>query len=492
MRDYLLVYINGQEHRIRGQQAFMSLSDYLRYQKGLTGTKVVCSEGDCGACTILRGRLTPDGQQLHYESINSCIAFMHLMDCSHIITVEGLTEADGGLNPIQQAMLDCHGTQCGFCTPGFVCALTEFVNHRVCQSSEPQTERHLNEQQVRNALTGNLCRCTGYRPIIEAGQKIDLHTFEALQQRYASPEMHAKLRDHMQMGIFLEAEDKRYCAPLTFEEALSFKVAQPEARVFSSATDLGVLINKAKTAPTVITSLNQIPEAHQISEQDGWIEVGARVSLTQLENFCRTRIPEFARLMRIFASPQIKNKGTLVGNIANASPIADTLPFLFVAEAEIELLSAAGSRRVNINQFYTGYKQLAMQPDELISKVWIPVPAQTDILRLYKVSNRKDLDISTLTAAIRLELNGQRIQKARIAYGGVGPVVMRLPQTEALLAGSLLEAEVFEQAAQQVRQEITPISDVRASADYRYQVAENILRKFYAEFEETTQELELV
>ncbi|PKL76296.1 MAG: xanthine dehydrogenase, partial [Candidatus Melainabacteria bacterium HGW-Melainabacteria-1] len=232
----------------------------------------------------------------------------------------------------------------------------------------------------------------------------------------------------------------------------------------------------------------RVPEAHELSEQDGQIVVGARVSLSQLEHFCRERIPEFSRLMRIFASPQIKNKGTLVGNIANASPIADTLPFLYVADAEVELLSLRGTRRVNINQFYTGYKQLDMAPDELISRVVIPVPGQSELLRLYKVSNRKDLDISTFTAAIRLKLTGQRIAAACIAYGGVGPTVMRLPQTEAFLQGQALEAGVFARAGEIARSEIKPISDVRASADYRLQLAENILLKFYAELGETVSE----
>ena len=190
--------------------------------------------------------------------------------------------------------------------------------------------------------------------------------------------------------------------------------------------------------------------------------------------------------MRIFASPQIKNKGTLVGNIANASPIADTLPFLFVAEAELELTSAQGQRRVNINQFYKGYKQLDLEPHELISHVLIPIPDRADLIRLYKVSNRKDLDISTFTAAIRLALDGERqIQRARLAFGGVGPVVLRLPQTEAFLQGKTLSEATFLEAGKLAQQEIAPISDVRASADYRLEVAKNILAKFYYEFEET-------
>lgn len=486
MRDYVLIYLNGKRQEIRGEQAFMSLSDYLRYERGLTGTKVVCAEGDCGACTIVRGALGDKPDELYYEAINSCITFMHLMDCTHIVTVEGLGE-NGSLNPVQEAMIAHHGAQCGYCTPGFVCAMTDFVNHRAYQSDDAG-ERYLESRQLRNCLTGNLCRCTGYAPILAAGMSIDLQAFTPLQKRFDTPDMLADLRRTHAEPVRIETAGQRFYAPTSLADAAAFRAATPESRIFSSATDLGVLINKDKTAPVSVTHLGLVPEAHELAERDGHIVVGAKISLSRLEHFCRSRIPEFARLMRIFASPQIKNKGTLVGNIANASPIADSLPFLFVAEAEIELFSTGGSRRVNINDFYTGYKQLAMRPDELISRVYIPIPGKNELLRLYKVSNRKDLDISTFTAAIRLQLDGQRIASARIAYGGVAATILRLRKTEALLEGQPLSEETFVRAGAEARSEIQPISDVRASADYRLQLAENILLKFYAELGETVEE----
>lgn len=493
MRDYVLIYLNGRRHEIRGEQAFMSLSDYLRYQRGLTGTKVVCAEGDCGACTILRGSLRPQhsSSELFYESVNSCITFMHLMDCTHIITVEGLSE-NGSLNPIQQAMVEHQGAQCGYCTPGFVCAMTDFVNHRVHQSESARTaepgERFLEPKQLRNCLTGNLCRCTGYAPILNAGSSIDLQNFTPLQQRYETPDMIHDILTHAQTGIRIETAERKLYAPTTLAEAAAHRAEQPNSKIFASATDMGVLINKAKADPLQITHLGRVAEAHDLTETDGYVVVGARVSLSQLEHFCRDRIPEFARMMRIFASPQIKNKGTLVGNVANASPIADTLPFLHVAEAEIEVMSVRGTRRININQFYIGYKTLAMEADELISRVFIPIPGKNELLRLYKVSNRKDLDISTFTAAIRLELDGRQIKNARIAYGGVAATIMRLKQTEAFLQGKALSEDVFAQAGALARTEITPISDVRASSDYRLELAENMLMKFYCELGETVSE----
>jgi xanthine dehydrogenase small subunit len=481
MRDYILLYINGQRHEIRGEQAFMSLSDYLRYERSLTGTKVVCAEGDCGACTILKGTLATGASELAYQAINSCIAFVNLLDCSHIVTVEGLKD-NGVLNPVQNAMVQHHGAQCGFCTPGFVCTLTDLCNEHVHQ--RPKGQQHLEEKQLRNALTGNLCRCTGYAPIIEAGLSIDLQTFEPLQKRYNNSAMYEDLRKHLTLSVRVESQGKLYYAPTQLADALAFKAAHAHAKLFSSATDMGVLINKDRANPTTITSLNLVPEAHLLAEEAGMISVGARISLTELERFTRHRIPEFSRLLRIFASPQIKNKGTLVGNVANASPIADTLPFLFVANAEIELANQQGRRRININQLYTGYKQLDMRSDELITRILIPVPSEEDIIKLYKVSNRKDLDISTFTAGFRLRLNQGQISEIAIAYGGVGPTVMRMPQTEAFLTGQPFTRETLAAAGAVARSEIKPISDVRASADYRLQVAENILIKLWHEVSE--------
>lgn len=477
MRDYILLYINGKRHKIKGKQAFMSLAEFLRYEKGLTGTKIVCAEGDCGACSVLRGEPLSDSSELRYSTINACIAFVYLMDCTHVITVEGLKE-DEGLSPVQQAMIDYYGAQCGFCTPGFICAMTDLVNHHAYQN--PKGQQYLTEKQIRNGLTGNLCRCTGYAPIIEAGKQIDLKQFKPLQKRYDTPEMVRDLKQHRQVSVLIEADNQQFYAPTFLPEAVRFK-HERTAKIFSSATDLGVLINKERLQPTAICSLNLTPEAHALYLEHGAIHVGPRVTLNELEHFLRDKIPAFANLLKIFASPQIKNKATLVGNVANASPIADTLPFLMIAEAKVELLGLQGNRWVNINHFYTGYKQLNTQPDELITKIVIPLPAPEETIKLYKISNRRDLDISTLTAGFRLRIKGNQIQSAAIAYGGVAPTVIRLPQTEAALQGQPLDETIFRQAGQVARGEISPISDVRASAEYRLQVAENLLLKLFYE-----------
>jgi xanthine dehydrogenase small subunit len=477
MRDYILLYLNGKRYEVRGEQTFMTLADFLRYEKGLTGTKIVCAEGDCGACSVLRGEVLPNSPELRYSTINACITFVQLMDCTHVITVEGLQE-DQALSPVQTAMVENYGAQCGFCTPGFVCAMTDLVNHNAYQNPKGQT--HLDEKQIRNGLTGNLCRCTGYTPIIDAGKAVDLTQFTPLQKRYDTPEIVAELHQHKEIPIQIQTANKHFYAPTTLQAAVEFKHNQ-DARIFASATDMGVQINKDRSNPTVICSLNLVPEAHELSESQGLISVGARVTLNELEHFMRGHIPEFARLLKIFASPQIKNKGTLVGNVANASPIADTLPFLLVADAEVELIGLQGTRKVNINRFYTGYKQLDMKADELISRILIPIPDAADTLRLFKVSNRKDLDISTFTAGFRLRIEADKITRIAIAYGGVAATVLRLPKTEAYLLGKPFSLETFQAAGTIARSEISPISDVRASAAYRLQIAENILLKLYHE-----------
>lgn len=471
MRDYILLYVNGKRYTLTGEDAFMSLSDFLRYRLQLTGTKVVCAEGDCGACTILQGSIhesTPPG--LNYKAINSCITFLNILDCSHIVTVEGLqTESD--LHPIQAAMVEHHGAQCGYCTPGFVCAMTALF----------ETGKPVTSKKLMNGLTGNLCRCTGYTSILNAGLGVKPEHVLPLQKRYHDPDMMADLQSHRSMPIQIKTPEKLFYAPTTLADAITHHQSNPHNRLMSSATDLGVQINKDRFEPKTLMNLNLIPELHTIEQQGNTIVVGARATLTQLEVFAETRIPEFGRMLRIFASPQIKNTGTLVGNIANASPIADTLPFLFVSEAELELLGPQGVRVVNINQFYTGYKQLDLKAGELISRVRIPIPPQTDILKLYKVSTRKDLDISLLTCAIRLQLDGPTIVGSQIAMGGVGPVVMRVPHTEQSLMGQPFTLDTFRRAGAMVKTEITPISDVRGSQEYRYQVAENLFLKFFHE-----------
>jgi xanthine dehydrogenase small subunit len=474
MLDHVLLYVNGQRHEVRGRDVFLSLSDFLRRRLGLVGTKIVCSEGDCGACTVLIGRAAADGSRLIYRSVDSCIQFLFQLESTHVVSVEGI---GGETSPsaVQQAMIECHGSQCGFCTPGFVVAMTGILEDR----------EELNETSMRCGLTGNLCRCTGYTAIIEAGEKLDVEEHERMASKYPADAMISEFMSRQTESIEVEAEwdsQLHLCSsPTDLAGALAFLAKHPDATIVAGATDIGVRINKQAKVPGTILDLNRICDLERIAVESSELVLGSRASWTALEQVCEARVPELHKIVRVFGAPQIRNVGTIGGNIANASPIADSLPFLYVMEAVLELQSASGKREVNINDFYKGYKKLDMRPGELITGVRVPLPADDELLRLYKVSRRRDLDISTFTAALRLRLDGDTIAEAAIAFGGVGPVVIRARKTQEFLRGRTLDEETMQQAGDVAASEITPISDVRGVADYRYQLTRNVLKKFYYE-----------
>lgn len=465
MRDSIRLAIDGQLRSVCGGDTFTTLSRLLR-SEGSVGTKVVCEEGDCGACTVLVGRLR-DGT-FEYRPVNSCILFVHQLDGAHVVTVEGL-DRSGNLNAVQQAMVENHGAQCGFCTPGFVVAMTAMF----------ESDETVDGQSVREALTGNLCRCTGYEPIIRAALSVDPKAQRKIGTTWADPTLAASLASTMDEPIRADSNGRIFFAPCTIEQAAIFRRDHLGSVIVQGATDLGVLANKRGLEPTAILSLAKIPGLDGIDEVDDAVEVGALVTLSALYEWMRDRIPQFHDILGLFGSPQIRNSGTLAGNIANASPIADTIPFLFVVDAEVELTGVHGARRVNINNLYRGYKQLAVEPDEIITRVRIPIPSESEHLRLYKVSRRRDLDISTFTAAIRIRRSDGQIDDARVAFGGVAPTVIRLPRTEEFLTGSKWEQPVFETAGGIAASEISPISDVRGSKEYRTLLAHNLLVKFW-------------
>ncbi len=457
----------------------MTVSDYLRYQKGLTGTKVVCAEGDCGACTVLVSRMV-NGKLGSYQSINSCISFMYLLDLCHLITVEGLKKEET-LHPVQKAMLDSNGAQCGYCTPGFICAMAGLTE------DAKNGKFILEEKRVKNYLTGNLCRCTGYDSIIQAGCSVNAEAAPSLRVLYQDEEIEKDLKSLSGQTVCLKGAQQEFCAPATLSEALTLKSVNVDLKLTSGATDLGVLSNKGKLKLLKTLTLNHVDELYSVKEDTSSLMVGAKASLTAVEEACRTLFPAFSNYLHIFASPQIKNAGTLIGNVVNASPIADTIPFLKVAEAEIGLSSVRGERVLNLNQFFKpGYKQLDLLPDELVTHVKIPKSHAK--FKLYKVSTRKDLDISTVTFAVRFELVGDIIKNISFAFGGVGPSVLRMTELEKQAIGKKFEPALFKALALNLQSMITPLSDVRGSADYRQLLCHNLMLKFC---DEVTAELGL-
>ena len=496
MRNYILLFVNGEQHRVTGSDAFLTLSDFIRLRLKLCGTKIVCSEGDCGSCSVLCGKLTDGNDAVEYLAIDSCIRFVFQLDGCHIVTVEGLAGAglngnssfssnckeQAVLNGVQQAMIDCHGSQCGFCTPGFVVAMTGVLE----QNDSPTVD------DWRHGLTGNLCRCTGYSPIIAAGGKSNRQNTPRINSIYSCEPMCSAVEPVQNDPIQIETGEgsgrKLVCSPTVVSQATDFLAQHPESEIVAGATDVGVRYNKGHCDANIWLDLNRVADLEGVelvtdagSES---IVAGARATWHQLEQLTRESAPQFHEIISIFGSPQIRHVGTIGGNIINASPIADSIPFLFICDAEMELQSQSGTRTVSINDFYTGYKQFDLQPGELLTRVRIPLPAGDTQLRLYKVSRRRDLDISTFTAAIAIttnETNAGQIESASIAYGAVGPVVLRLPKTEQFLVGKPFSVDTMQAAGDVAVDEITPITDVRGGQEFRLHLARNVLVKFYHE-----------
>ncbi|MBF0286898.1 MAG: FAD binding domain-containing protein [SAR324 cluster bacterium] len=474
MRDYILLYINGKRYQVSGEQIFQPFSDFLRHEQGLTGTKVVCAEGDCGACTALLG--TVKNHELIYEIFNTCIYYVYQLDCQHVVTIEGL-KANGHLHAVQQSMIDHFSSQCGYCTPGFVVAAAGMF----------EKKNVLSEQDVRYGLTGNLCRCTGYQPIIQAVLAVAPDTVPSIAECFPSSAMLQDFEQHTTDSIAAHYEEtitgksviKKFFNPATLQEILDCKKQYPAAAFVAGGTDISVQMNKGKVHPDTIISLSNLPNLDFIKRQEEYVRIGPKVCWAELEHFCKNTFPEWHKTLTVFGSPQIRNVGTIAGNIANASPVGDSLPFLFVMNAEVELSSVHGKRWVDINDFYHGYKNTEMTKEELITEIRLAPLNAVQKMKLYKVSKRKDLDIAIFTAGILLEEMDGVIQNIRIAYGGVGPVVLRLLETEAFLKKKQFCLETFREAGKLARGEITPISDVRASAEYRLQLSENILLQFY-------------
>ncbi|HTK78079.1 MAG TPA: FAD binding domain-containing protein [Gemmataceae bacterium] len=472
MRDHVRFYLNGRPQTVRGGAAFATLTEYLRAGQRLVGTKVVCAEGDCGACTVLVGRVT-DGK-VRYLPVDACIQFLYQLDGTHVITVEGLTR-NGELHPVQQALVDHHGSQCGYCTPGIVMALAGWAADGA--PADPAA--------ARIALTGNLCRCTGYLPILDAAAALAVGLEDSTHptNRYHFPEMLAAMRSLTGDPLQLTEGRRTFFAPTTLDEAVAFKAEHPDAVIVAGATELGVLRNKKNVEPRTLLSLARVPGLGVMSYADGRIVFGANVTWSQVERAVREPLPEFHRIVQRFGSPQIRNVATLVGNVAHGSPIADSLGLLSVMDAELELVSVRGVRQRSINGFYTGYKQKDLAADELIARVALPLPAAGERLRLYKVSRRFDLDIATFGAAIRVRVEDGFVRDAALAFMGVAPTVVRLPEAERFLGGRPFDEVTFRQAGRIARSEVRPISDVRGGREFRERLAENILTKFY--FDET-------
>lgn len=475
LRKQVVFYLNGKRQEVEADQAGLMLSDYLRYKKSLTGTKVVCAEGDCGACSVLK--FSPGDEQ--FIPMNSCIATVAQMDGSSIVTVDALSKNDSELSPVQNAMVACHGSQCGFCTPGFVVTITGAIEKKLC---DKKSAAHLSAQEAKNCLTGNLCRCTGYQPIIDAATSVEIKKCESVSDRFYSKAQDQDLKKVRSTPLLVKNDSSSIYAPLTVKDAAKFLSKNKTARLIGGSTDLGVLSNKGKLKFQKLVSLHLVSDLYEVKKiKGGKIMVGARVSLSDLRHFLKPIIPEFANFIDLFASPQIKNVATLIGNVGNASPIADTPPFLLVSDAVVHVASSTRKRKIPLDQFYLGYRKTALKAGEFITAIEFSIPGKNDKVAVYKTSQRKDLDISIVNAAFRMERNKNKIKNIKIAMGGIAATPLRLKKTEALLNGVEITENNIEKAVATLHSEMNPLSDLRGSTAYRRVVVENLFLKFFRE-----------
>jgi xanthine dehydrogenase small subunit len=445
-----------------------TLLELLREDLGLTGTKEGCGEGDCGACTVVLGDAVHG--RVRYQAVNACIRLAHSLNGMALWTVQDLAQADGTLHPAQQALLQCHGSQCGFCTPGFAMSMFALYQNNVCQG------RPVSRALAQEALSGNLCRCTGYRPILDAAQQMG--SLPPVQVDEA--ELLQKLELAALASVSPEA-DWIYIAPTTQAELLAARAAYPQAQVVAGATDVGLWITKQHRQFAQVLDVTRAAELRRIEEDGAGLRIGAAVTLTDAFAALQRQWPQLQRFAARFAGLPVRNAGTLGGNVANGSPIGDSMPLLIALRAQVVLASMRGERTLALEDLYTGYRQTALAPDELLVRIVVPRPAPEGLLRAYKVSKRWDDDISAVCLALHLDIADGVVRRASIGAGGVAATPARARQTEALLTGQPWTEALAQRAGEALQAEFTPISDMRASGAYRRTVLAGLMRRYWLE-----------
>ena len=464
--------LNGRLERVTGVPPTMTLLEYLRHT-GRVGAKEGCAEGDCGACTVAVVGENVDGKA-QYQAVDSCIAPLAAFAGREVVTVEGLASDAKTLHPVQEAMVRTGGSQCGYCTPGFVMSL--FAAYY---------DGHADDGIDDGAVEGNLCRCTGYLPIRRAARSLprpqpDDTFLEMLERARASDASRS-----------YEFNGQYFFLPVTLGEVFNLLAEYPEAVLVAGATDVGVDINKFHRQPRVMVSLEHVPELKKIEDTPDYVNIGAAVPLTHVEEGLRGLFPALDDMLRWFAARQIRNRATLGGNLATASPIGDLPPVLMVLDAELQLESAAGARWVEVSSFFKDYRKTELQPGEVIGSVRIPkgspVGASRRLSQAYKVGKRGTDDISIVAAAFVVDLDGnERVVSARLAYGGVAATPVRALEVEKRLVGKTWNVETVRGVKRELGRAFTPISDLRGSAAYRQKLVVNLFEKF---FFETAQEV---
>ena len=471
-------YRRGAWHTLDGITPTRTVLQYLREDCGHTGTKEGCAEGDCGACTVIVSDVCAGAPR--HQAVNACIALVPGLHGKALTTVEDLADANGALHPVQQAMVDCHASQCGFCTPGFVMALYSLYQQHAGKAAPGR-------QQINDALAGNLCRCTGYRPIVDAAVQMFAQRESAEHVARRSNTIKALQGNVVKSAAVLDSSAGRWFAPRTLTELLRCVAHHPDARIVAGTTDVGLWITKQLRTFDKLVSVTEVAELRQVRVSRNALSIGAAVTWSEALPHLVQHFPAMEELLRRFASPLIRNSATVGGNLANGSPIGDSMPAFIALGAQVELArwdlqhGVMEKRSMPLEDFYLAYQKTALRTSEVVTGVRVPILAADTHFRTYKISKRFDQDISAVAAGIAWRMQQGRITSARIAFGGMAATPKRAMGCEASLVGQVLNQATITRAQAALEADFAPLSDMRASADYRRVVARNLLQRAFLE-----------
>jgi len=456
--------------KIKNPDPNETLLNYIRTKLKKTGTKEGCAEGGCGACTVVLGELK--GNDINYTTINSCITFLPTLEGKQLILVEDLVLEDNTLHPVQEAMVKYHGSQCGFCTPGFVMSLfSMYKNYPKFKVNE-----------IKDSIAGNLCRCTGYKPIINAAKS--LRTKNKIDHFVKNKKKNITLLKKIgNKSIAIYKKNKKYFAPRYVAELKKILKRNPGSKLLSGGTDLSLVVTKNRKDIESIIYMNSIKELNYIKNNNKYIEVGATTSLSDFETYIKKYYPDFNKILKRYGSVQIRNVATIAGNIATASPIGDNLPLLLALDSKVVLQGIKKNKILPINGFFTNYRKTKLKEGQFIHSIRIPI-FDRNIFKAYKISKRIDDDISSVCVAFNLKIENKKIKKIKIAYGGMATIPKRAIYCEKVLLNSLITKEIINKAKNALEKDFLPISDMRASRNYRKVIAKNLLEKCFLEINE--------